>query len=151
MEAGEINGAIYEWHPTDGWTKVPGSETSGANGVEVSKDGAYIYFAGWGNRTFNRVTRGITPPRRDTVQLDFRMDNIHWGPDGMLIAGGHYDAGINDSRVAKIDPTTLSVTQILRREDNDFFAHSTAAAQIGDELWIGSSLGEHIAVVRLPE
>lgn len=149
MEAGEINGSIWEWHPADGWFEIPGSETSGANGVEISPDGRYVYFAGWGNRTFNRVTRGAVPPRRDTVQLDFRMDNMHWGPAGKLIAGGHRDAGINDSRVARIDPQTLEVVELLRRDDDAAFAHSTAAAQIADELWLGSSLGGRIAIVPL--
>ncbi len=34
-EAGEVNGALWEWHSGKGWTKIPGSEASGANGLEI--------------------------------------------------------------------------------------------------------------------
>jgi hypothetical protein len=36
MAAGEKNGELWEWHPRIGWTIVPGSEASGANGIEIS-------------------------------------------------------------------------------------------------------------------
>jgi len=43
MMAGEPNGALWEWHTGKGWTKIPGSEAAGANGLEVSKDGKTLY------------------------------------------------------------------------------------------------------------
>src|SRR5437867_5687961 len=39
MSARENNGELWEWHTRSGWKKVPGSESSGPNGVEISKDG----------------------------------------------------------------------------------------------------------------
>jgi hypothetical protein len=39
MMGGEPNGELWEWHTASGWQKIPGSEASGANGVEMSDDG----------------------------------------------------------------------------------------------------------------
>jgi hypothetical protein len=71
MMAGEINGELWEWHTGKGWSKVPGSEAAGANGVEVSKDGKWLYIAAWGSQAFVRLSRGQTPVKRDTVPLGF--------------------------------------------------------------------------------
>lgn len=147
MEAGEINGALWEWQVGKGWSKVPGSETSGANGVEVSRDGRYVYGAGWGNRTFFRVTRGQNPPKRETVQLDYRMDNMHWDKDGSLLTAGHTDDG---SVIARVDPHTLKFTELLRRPDNKEFEHASAAVIVGSELWVGAPRGERIAIFPAP-
>ncbi|HLH30370.1 MAG TPA: hypothetical protein VKY31_04155, partial [Terriglobia bacterium] len=76
MMAGENNGELWEWHTGKGWMKVPGSEAAGANGIEVSKDGKWLYIASWGGQAFLRISRGQTPVKRDSVPLGFRVDNI---------------------------------------------------------------------------
>src|SRR5436190_5551271 len=82
---GENNGELWEWHTGAGWKKVPGSESAGANGLELSKDGKWLYIAQWGNRTFARLSRGTAPVRRDVLELGFRVDNVRWAPDGTLL------------------------------------------------------------------
>ena len=42
LMTGKKNGELWEWHTASGWQKVPGSEASGANGVEISDDGKTI-------------------------------------------------------------------------------------------------------------
>ncbi|MEO6185482.1 MAG: hypothetical protein ABIP38_14550 [Steroidobacteraceae bacterium] len=49
MMSGIRNGELWEWHTASGWQKVPGSEASGANGIELSDDGRTIYMAAWGS------------------------------------------------------------------------------------------------------
>src|SRR5579863_3419813 len=88
MMAGENNGELWEWQTGKGWSKVPGSEAAGANGVEVSKDGKWLYVAAWGSQSFFRLSLGQNPPKRDTIPLGFRVDNIRWAPDGMIFASG---------------------------------------------------------------
>ena len=39
LQKAERNGELWEWHTASGWQKVPGSESSGANGIEISPDG----------------------------------------------------------------------------------------------------------------
>jgi hypothetical protein len=150
MQAGEKNGELWEWHTGTGWKIVPGSEASGANGIEISKDGKWFYMGGWGNQTFIRFSRGQTPVKRDDIPVGFRLDNLRWAPDGSLIAAGQeipaaggFAAAI--SRVVKINPDTLKVTEVIRYPFNDTFNFATGAIQVGKEIWVGSVRGNKIA------
>ena len=76
---GRNNGELWEWHTGKGWAKVPGSEAAGANGLEISSDGRWYYVAQWGNRTFMRLSRGVT--RRLMCRSRFARQRA-WAPDG---------------------------------------------------------------------
>ncbi len=147
MLAGENNGEIWEWHTGAGWKIIPGSEASGANGLEVSKDGKWLYVAAWGSQSFFRLSRGQTPPKRDSIPLGFRVDNIRWAPDGTLFAAGQGGAapGTQTSNVVKINPNTMKVQELIRQPNNDAFGSGTVAVQVGKELWVGSFRGDRIA------
>jgi hypothetical protein len=147
MMSGEINGELWEWHTATGWEIVPGSEASGANGVELSEDGETIYVAAWGSQKFFRLSRGIEPPVREEIDLDFRPDNIHWAHDGRLIAVGHVG---QDWRIVMIDPDTLAIEEVYRQDAIPAFGGGTAALEVGGEFWVGSYRGDRIAVVPRP-
>jgi hypothetical protein len=150
MMAGEINGEVWEWHPGTGWKKVPGSEAAGPNGLEISKDGKWLYIGGWGSQSFIRLSRGQTPVKRDSVPVGFRLDNLRWAPDGTLLAAGQGGtAPSQTSNVAKIDPTTLRVQELIRYPGIDGFGVSTVAIQVANELWLGSVRGDRIAIFPL--
>jgi sugar lactone lactonase YvrE len=85
MMAGENNGEVWEWHTSTGWKIVPGSESAGPNGLEISKDGRWLYIGGWGSQSFIRLSRGQTPIKKDSVSVGFRVDNLRWAPDGALV------------------------------------------------------------------
>lgn len=144
--AGQVSGELWRWHARTGWSKLDGSEGSGLNGIEVSADGASVYFGEWGAQTFSRMPLRGSGPRRETIKLDFRPDNVHWAPDGTLLLAGHTDTGSN---VVKIDPRTLRVTELIRRADDDVFWHSSSAVQVGNELWVGTSRAPRIAIYPL--
>jgi sugar lactone lactonase YvrE len=141
---GEKNGELWEWHAASGWQKVPGSESSGANGLELSEDGRTLYVAAWGSQSFFRLSRGRTPVERQEIPLGFRVDNLSWARDGSLLAAGQ-SQGATD--VIKIDPKTLVVTKILRRPDDPSFRAGTVAVEVGDRLWVGSFAGDRIALL----
>jgi sugar lactone lactonase YvrE len=147
MVAGEPNGELWEWHTASGWLKVPGSDTAGANGVELSDDGRSIYVAAWGSQSFVRLSRGAASPQRDEIPLGFRVDNIHWARDGTLWAVGQ--AGTSWKAVS-IDPKTLSVREILTQLDTAAFGGGTAIVEVGDDLWVGSARGNRIAIIPAP-
>ena len=150
MMAGEINGEVWEWHPDTGWMKVPGSESAGPNGLEISKDGNWLYIGGWGSQSFIRLSRGQTPVKRDSVSVGFRLDNLRWSPDGTLLAAGQGGtAPSQTSNVAKVNPTTLKVEELIRHPDIDGFGVSTVAIQVANELWLGSVRGDRIAIFPL--
>jgi hypothetical protein len=142
---GVVNGELWEWHTKTGWQKVPGSETSGANGVELSNDGKTIYMASWGSRSFIRLSRGAKDVKRDEIKLGFQIDNIHWAKDGTLLGVGQVG---QDWRVVKIDPKTLEVKTIYSQDDKPGFGGGTVALEVGNELWVGSYRGDRIAIVK---
>ncbi|HEX4996715.1 MAG TPA: hypothetical protein VFY29_00715 [Terriglobia bacterium] len=147
MTAGEVNGALWEWHSGKGWQKIPGSETSGANGLEVSKDGKWVYVAAWGNQSFFRLSLGQTPVKRDDVKLDFRADNIRWAPDGTLYVTGQGGSGqTQTTNIVKIDPNSLKVTEVRKETNSAAFGSGTVTLEIGKELWVGSYRGDRIAI-----
>jgi len=147
MLAGEKNGELWEWHTASGWQKVPGSEAAGANGIEMSKDGRWLYVAAWGTQSFFRLSRGVTPPRREEIPLGFRVDNIHWGRDGSLLAAGQGGAqGSTTTNIVSVNPETLAVKEILRHPDGAVYGGGTVAAEVGNSLWVGSFRGDRIAV-----
>ncbi len=155
MQAGEKNGELWEWHTRTGWKIVPGSEASGANGIEISKDGTWFYMAGWGSQTFIRLSRGQTPVKRDEIPVGFRLDNLRWAPDGSLLGAGQLIPGAGGvamatSRVIKINPNTLKVQDLISYPYNDTFNFSTVAIQLGKEIWVGSVRGDRVARFPIP-
>jgi len=151
MLAGENNGALWEWHTATGWKMIPGSEAAGANGLEISKDGKWLYVAAWGSQSFFRMSRGQTPVKRDSIPLGFRVDNIRWAPDGSIFAAGQGGvAPMQTSNVVKINPDTLKVEEILRHPNSPEFGAGTVAVQMGKDLWVGSFRGDRIAIFPVP-
>jgi hypothetical protein len=146
MMNGGKNGEIWEWSTAGGWKIIPGSEASGANGVELSADGKTLYVAAWGSQSFFRLSRGVSPPVRTEINLGFRVDNIHWAKDGTLLTVGQVG---QDWQVAKIHPDTLKVEQIYAQKDMPGFGGGTVAMEVGNTLWVGSYRGDRIAVVPL--
>ena len=151
------SGDVWEWHTASGWTRVPGSEDTAPNGLEVSADGHWLYVAGWAEQKLTRLSRGRTPVQKQVIELDFRPDNLRMALDGSVIyAAGH--SGIQDPRrpleeftnVATIDPDTLAVRKIFQHPAMDGFVASTTAIRIGDEMWLGSHRGERIAYFPAP-
>jgi hypothetical protein len=147
IQKGEKNGELWEWHTASGWQKVPASEASGANGLEMSEDGRTLYVAAWGSQSFFRLSRGPANPVREEVPLGFRVDNIRWARDGSILAAGQGGtAPAFTTQIVKIDPTTLKVQEVLNRPAVGPFNAGTVAVEIGNQYWVGSFRGDRIAV-----
>jgi hypothetical protein len=150
MMAGQNNVEVWEWHASTGWKIVPGSEGAGPNGLEISKNGKWLYIGGWGSQSFIRLSRGQTPIKKDSVPVGFRLDNLRWASDGTLLAAGQGGtAPSQTSNVAKINPATLKVQELIRRPSIEGFGVSTVAIQVAKELWLGSVGGDRIAIFPL--
>ncbi len=154
---------VWEYHTATGWRRVPGSENTAPNGLEISKDGRWMYIAGWSEEKLTRISRGRTPVEKDVIALGFRPDNLRMSPDGSVIfAAGHTDKdgrSITEPReptretsnVAAIDPATLEVRRVFEHPAIAGFVASTTATLIGDEMWLGSYRGDRIAYFPAPE
>ena len=151
-------GDVWEWQTDSGWMRVPGSEDTVPNGLEISSDGRWLYVAGFAEAKVTRLSRGQTPVQKDVVTLSFRPDNLRMSLDGSVIfAAGPgniqtpRDVSQETSNVATIDPQTLDVQPIFQHPFIEGFAASTTAIQIGNEMWLGTYRGERIAYFPLRE
>jgi hypothetical protein len=154
---------VWQYHTETGWRRVPGSDGTAPNGLEISKDGRWLYIAGWAEEKLTRISRDQTTVKKDVVQLGFRPDNVRFSPDGsVLFAAGHTDkdgksiTGAREplretSNVARIDPQTLEARRIFTHPAMAGFVASTTAVQIGNEMWLGSQRGERIAYFPAPK
>lgn len=157
------NGLVYEWHSGDEWTAVPGSESSGPNGIEVSADGRWFYIGEWGNHSFIRLSRGRSPVQKESVNVGHHIDNLRWAPDGRLFAAGHFGpeatsimqclraqqcAGVS-SRVSVVNPETMQADEIISYPSNEFLILGTVAIQVDDEIWVGGIAGSN-RIARFP-
>jgi sugar lactone lactonase YvrE len=164
LAAGEVTGEVWEWNVGNGWSKVPGSEGSGPNGIEASADGKWLYVADWGARKVIKLSRGQARFTRQEITLDFHPDNLRWQRDGSLLAAGQQgtiEAVLSDclsrndcsgiaTSVAAVDPNTLQATELVHAyPTNAYFAAGTTGLKIGDEIWVGSTFhGTRIARFR---
>ena len=157
-------GDIWEWHSDGGWVRVPGSEEIGPNGLEISADGNWYYVAGYAAQSIIRLSRGQTPVRKETVaNVGFFIDNVHWTPDGGLLAAGHSapersgigrcirEGACDDvlSRVAKVDTQAGDSTEFFTYPSNEHLILGTTAIQVGDEVWVGGVAGG-TRIARVP-
>lgn len=148
-------GNLWEWQQATGWVEVPGSAMPGPNGLVVSEDGRWFYIGGWGEEALVRLSRGQTPVSRELVEVGFHIDNVRWSDDGsLLLAGQHADiitAIINclqngacegvSTRVARADPASFSVEQVLNYPSDQNLIMGTVAIDVGDEIWVGAIAG----------
>jgi hypothetical protein len=155
-------GDVWQYQTDTGWRRVPGTEGTAPNGLEISKDGRWLYVAGWAEEKLTRVSRGRSPIQKDVIALGFRPDNVRMSPDGSrLFAAGHTDKDGRSivepreplretSNVAAIDPQTLEARRIFQHSAMEGFVASTTAIQIGNEMWLGSQRGDRIAYFPAP-
>lgn len=149
LTSGQNNGELWEWHAGKGWAKVPGSESAGANGVVPSTDGQWLYVAQWGNRSFYRLSRGKTPVERQQIPLGFRVDNVRWAPNGLLLVAGQGDTsqpGTFTSIIGTIDPKTMTYREVINTRTSPAIGAATVAVQVGDNYWAGTFRGDRVAI-----
>ena len=154
---------VWAWHTATGWARIPGSQGTAPNGLEISHDGRWLYIAGWSQEKLTRISLNETPVQQEVIDLGFRPDNVRMSLDGSVIfASGHTDKdgrSITDPReplrettnVAAIDPETLEFRRIFEHTAMDGFVAATTAMQVGDEMWLGSYRGDRIAYFPAPE
>lgn len=144
---GAISGRLFEWHPGGQLAAMPGTDMSLPNGIDVSKDGRYVYVAVTGTRELVRFDRSTSPMTKRAVTLPFGPDNVHWQPDGKLIvagpnpppatcASGNCPTGWT---VIEADPETLAFSRIGGADGTVAIQRVSAAIRVGKEIWVGSN------------
>jgi hypothetical protein len=151
--SGGTTGGVLEWHPETGIKPLPGTDVAGANGIEVSKDGKWIYMAAWGTKEFVRFSRGKGPLKKNVVKLSFHPDNLRWSPDGKLLVAGQNSTPGSPGQfplfkgwtVIKIDPDTLKFTEIMKDDGRSPMQNVSVALEVNKTLWLGCFAGDRVA------
>jgi dipeptidyl aminopeptidase/acylaminoacyl peptidase len=152
--AGGTTGGVVEWHRETGVKPLPGTDVAGANGIEVSRDGKFIYVSAWGSQEIVRFSRGEGPLKKDVVKVGFCPDNLRWAPDGkLLVAGQNTPAGLKSGgfpqfkgwTVGKFDPDNLKFTEIEKDDGGLPFQNVSVAIEFDSTLWMGVFMGNRVA------
>ncbi len=155
-------GYLLEWTPAVGWRQIPNSKASYPNGIEVSPDGEILYFGAFGSSEFVRLQRSDGSERTSIVIP--HPDNLTWSRDGRLLVTAHsapltqlmscqsIEEGACGTSFAvyAIDPETLKPALLLEHAGGPPMGAGSVAVQIGDEIFIGSFVGDRIVRSRLP-
>jgi hypothetical protein len=164
---GKISGAVYQWRPGDArFTVLPGTELSGNNGIEVSKDEREFYVATTGTKQLVVFSR--TQPAKVVKEVKLPgmfPDNVHWSSDGRLILGGTADTDSGCPKTSTpaeqmkmmmtcphgfvgvaVDPANkMKVDQLTKVKANPAFSNVSAGILVGKEMWFGSWSADRVA------
>ncbi len=158
LQNGQDNGNVLEWHRDSGFTTVPNSNMSGANGIEIDPAGKYYFVNAWGSQELVRISR--TDHRRKTALVaGVLVDNNAWTWDGRLIVVGQALSArvIGDCladlkcpvpfKVVEFDPSTMQSRTLIDEKDKTWAA--TSPRPVNGELWLGSQRTNRIARYKL--
>jgi hypothetical protein len=169
---------VATWRPGQGWKKlagyvgtkpgeliVTGPETQGmSNGVEISRDGKWVFIADTLRQSVIRIPLSSGEPR--VVQLNFGVNNLKWGEDGRLYVAGaiwpprergedaseifELSQAVTGIMAVSIDPETLNVQEVVNNADglNGRYGATSTALQVGDQLWLSSEISDRIAILQ---
>lgn len=149
-------GFAWEWRPGRGYSRIAGSETAYANGIESSPDGRFVYLNGYFENVLIKVDTK-TGQRVGEVSVS-GPDNVTWTDDGRLLVASHH-AGTFDLlkclgiergncgfrfQIVEVNPETLASRVILDQEGPPIGA-VTVALPFQGRLYLGTFAGDRIA------
>jgi hypothetical protein len=155
---GRNTGYLTVWRPGAGLSKVDGSEAPFPNGIQLSSDGRYAWFAAW---TAKAVWAFDLQAQRMLIKvpLDFMPDNLSWSSDGRLLATGIASAEIFRScfvekrefcpsafAIAAIDPHS-GVAGTLYQAQALAFSGASVAVQVGADVYVGAFTGDRMLLL----
>lgn len=157
--SGAITGNVHEWHPGGKVTAVPGTELSGANGIELSPDQRWMFVATIGSSEVVRFDRSSKPMEKKSVKLDIRPDNLRWTANGKLYTVGGNSIAPGECAsppcstgwsVYEIEPESLQATRVTSVDQTAALKGASTALAVGDEIWIGTFSGDRMGYLPKP-
>jgi hypothetical protein len=156
---GWITGDVLLWRAGSGWSHVPGTAASAANGVALSPDGRTLYYAETGARRFVRIA--LDGSDRAEVPVPGGPDNLSWTPRGTLYLASHTStfaflacligpACRSSWVLLEIDPAEMRVDEVLTH-DGSLVGAVSSARQVGALVYLGAVFGDRIGVWHTAE
>lgn len=153
MFAGKTTGAVYRWTPTtQKFEKLQGTEFNGNNGIELSKDGKFIYVAHM--KKLSKLTNTNPAKVVATSELNYGVfDNLHWAGDKLITAGSRtqncgetmtYDC-LKDFHITTINPDNLAITPLYQGKYTQDFSGVSTVLPVGKTYYLGSFYRDKMA------
>ena len=155
-------GFAWEWRPGRGYSRIAGSETAYANGIESSPDGRFVYLNGYFENALIKVDTE-TGQRVGEVSVS-GPDNVTWTDDERLLVASHH-AGTFDLlkclgidrgncgfrfQIVEVNPETLA-SRVLLDQQGPPIGAVTVALPFQGRLYLGTFAGDRIVWMRMPE
>jgi arylsulfatase len=153
--SGSNTGYLMSWGPADRLAKVPGSDAPFPNGIEISADGRYAWFAAWTAREVRKFD--LNEHRiRAQIPVGFMPDNLSWDNEGRLLAAGIRNpdtfAHCMTNRIADcpFGFKVAAVDTIDNTSTNLFTAGAgilsgvSVAVQVDDYIYVGAFNGDRM-------
>jgi hypothetical protein len=163
---GSPTGYAVQWRRDAGWSHVPGTGVSFANGIAVSRDDRVLAVAGTYSKALLLVDRRHGGVQR--IALPHTPDNVTALRDGSFLSVGHTGVpvtGVDPCRPAAAVPCgfPFSVVHVTGGRDGDvprsrvLFEHdgsripgASVAAPHAGRLYLGSFFGDRVTLVDAP-
>lgn len=153
--SGKGSGFVYQWYPRLGVQAVPNTYGAMPNGLQISKDGQYIFinmYTGGGIRKVELATGKVAG--RAFMR---RPDNSSWLPDGRLLVASHVGNTLKATecfgllsgacglafKLIAVDPNTMQQEVVFEHEGAPMGA-ATVATVVDGVLYMGSYAGNRL-------
>lgn len=159
---GDATGYVVRWSPGAGWRKLPGTDGSFPNGLDVSADGHTLYYAEtYGHRVTSVPLDGGAARH---VALSWQPDNVTTAAPGRVIVAGGTGAPFTStadcasmkragcgfpSTAVSVDFGSGTVVPLFSDDGTTTPGASVALVKNG-KLWIGAATGDRVTTVPMP-
>lgn len=162
---GRDTGRVLSWSRERGWRALPGTTAPLPNGVALSPEGRYVYWAETGS---GRIVRIPGPASGEafaaaaaSADIGGHPDNLSWSPRGTLLTATHTEGfgfvlcalGRAPCRtgwsIFEIDPETMRAKELLHH-DGSALGAVASVAELHGRLYLGAVFDDRIGVWRPP-
>lgn len=152
-------GAIYRWSPdSPSFQKIQGTELTGNNGLEISKDGKALYVVSM--RGISKFSNTNPAVLLEENKIGYGLgDNIHWSNNELIIAASRLEncpqkgpdfSCMKGFHVSKINPKTLEIKPMIFGENPNNFGGASVGVIFKNTLWLGSFYSQGVFYSELP-
>lgn len=157
---GEDTGYLMSWIPGQGLRKIPGSDAPFPNGIQISADGRYAWFAAWTAREVHQFDLQEQRTRAQ-VPVGFMPDNLSWvTPDRLLVAGILSAETFSHCMTNRISDCPFGVkvaslgvdgqtSQTLFTGNAGVLGGASVAVEVDNYIYVGAFGGDRM--IRLPK
>lgn len=152
---GGDTGYLMAWSPERPLAKVMGSDAPFPNGIQVTPDGRYAWYAAWTAREVHRFDLEANRVSA-RIPVDYMPDNLSWGEDGHLLAAGILDADVfkqcfvahdadcpSGFKVSAIDPDALANKTVFQAREG-ILPGVSVALETGGDIYVGAFNGDRM-------